>query len=86
MLQGSASASATAPLATPKAPQPLARIWLRAEITRELVIAGADRRSAADWRLLRELCGETHTRLTLVVERRPTDDQLAALGEATCGS
>jgi hypothetical protein len=61
--------------------QALAAIWLCAELTRELVIAGADRRSAADWRLLRELCGETHTRLTLVVEGRPSRDQIAALGD-----
>jgi hypothetical protein len=69
---------------TPRDPhrlQTLAGIWLRAELTRELVIAGADRRPAADWRILRDVCSETLTRLTLVVERRPTSDQLAALEE-----
>ena len=69
---------------TPRNPrrlQMLAGIWLRAELTRELVIAGADRRPAGDWRVLRDLCGETLTRLTLVVERRLTRDQLAGLGE-----
>ncbi|MDQ6926880.1 MAG: hypothetical protein M3154_11690 [Candidatus Eremiobacteraeota bacterium] len=38
---------------TPRGPQrlqALAAIWLHAEVTRELVIAGADRRPAADWR------------------------------------
>ena len=41
---------------TPRDPQRLRRlagIWLRAERIDELVIAGADRRGAADWRLLR---------------------------------
>jgi hypothetical protein len=65
----------------PQRLQALAAIWLRAEVTRELVIAGADRRPAADWRVLRDLCGETFTRLTFVVERRPDRDQLAALRE-----
>jgi hypothetical protein len=70
---------------TPRDPrrlQALAGIWLRAEVTRELVIVGADRRPAADWVVLRDLCSETVTRLTLVVERRPNRDQLAALREA----
>jgi hypothetical protein len=70
---------------TPRDPrrlQALAGIWLRAEVTRELVIAGADRRPAADWVVLGDLCSETLTRLTLVVERRPNRDQLAALREA----
>ena len=67
---------------TPRDPrrlQTLAGIWLRAELTRELVIGGADHRAASDWRILRDLCRETHTRLTFVVERRPNRDQLAAL-------
>ena len=58
---------------TPRDPQrvrALAGIWLRAELIDELVIAGADRRPAADWRLLCDLCSETLTRLTFVVERR----------------
>ena len=70
---------------TPRDPQRLRRlagIWLRAERIDKLVIAGADRRGAADWRLLRDLCSETLTRLTFVVERRPTRDQLAALRDA----
>ena len=67
----------------PQRLQALAAIWLRAEVTRELVIAGADRRPAADWRVLRDLCSETFTRLTFVVERRPDRDQLAALREDT---
>jgi hypothetical protein len=62
--------------------QALAAIWLRAEVTRELVIAGADRRPAADWRVLRDMCSETLTRLTFVVERRPDPDQLAAVRQA----
>jgi hypothetical protein len=66
----------------PQRLQALAAIWLRAEVTRELVIAGADRRPAADWRVLRDLCSETFTRLTFVVERRPNRDQLATLREA----
>jgi hypothetical protein len=65
----------------PQRLQALAAIWLRAELTRELVIAGADRRPAADWRVLRDLCSETFMRLTFVVERRPDRDQLAALRE-----
>ncbi|MGO9790752.1 MAG: hypothetical protein ACLP8S_15050 [Solirubrobacteraceae bacterium] len=70
---------------TPRHPQrlqALAAIWLRAEGARELVITGADRRLAADWRALRDLCSETVTRLTFVLERRPNRDQLAALREA----
>ena len=70
---------------TPRDPrrlQMLARIWLHAELIRELVIAGAHRRPAGDWTILRNLCPEAFTRLTLVVERRPTREQLAALGEA----
>ena len=69
---------------TPRDPrrlQTLAGIWLRAEPARELVIASADRRPVADWRFLRELCSETLPRLTLVVERRPTRDQIASLEE-----
>ena len=69
---------------TPRNPQwlgALAAIWLRAELTRELVIAGADRRPAADWSVLRDLCSETLARLTVVVERRPTGDQIEALGD-----
>jgi hypothetical protein len=67
---------------TPRDPrrlQALAGIWLRAEVTRELVIAGADRRPAADWVVLGDLCRETLTRVTFVVERRPNRDQLAGL-------
>jgi hypothetical protein len=69
---------------TPRAPlrlQALAAIWLRAELTRELVITAADRRPAADWKLLRELSSDSHARLTLVVEGRPSRDQIAALGD-----
>jgi hypothetical protein len=68
---------------TPRDPrrlQTLAGIWLRAELARELVIAASDRRPATDWRILRDLCSETLARLTFVVERRPTRDQLATLG------
>ena len=64
----------------PKRLQTLAGMWLRAELTRELAIAGADRRPAADWRILRDIRSETLTRLTLIVERCPTRDQLDALG------
>jgi hypothetical protein len=70
---------------TPRDPlrlQALGGIWLRAEVTRELVIAGADRRPAADWVVLGDLCRETLARLTFVVERRANRDQLAALREA----
>lgn len=69
---------------TPRDPrrlQTLAAIWLRAELVRELVITTADRRPVAEWRVLRDLVGEAGARLTLVVERRPTRDQLAAVGE-----
>jgi hypothetical protein len=69
---------------TPRDPrrlQVLAGIWLRAELTRDLVIVGADRRPAADWRVLLDLCRETHTRLTFVVERRPGRDQRDAISE-----
>ena len=69
---------------TPRDPrrlQTLARIWLSAELARELVIAGADRRPASDWKLLRDLAGDADARLTLVVERRPTGDQVSALGD-----
>jgi hypothetical protein len=69
---------------TPRDPrrlQVLAGIWLSAQLTDELVITGADRRPAGDWRILRTLCDESCTRLTLVAERRPTCDQLAALEE-----
>jgi len=47
---------------TPRDPlrlQMLAGIWLRAELTRELVIAGADGRPTSDWRILRNLCDES---------------------------
>jgi hypothetical protein len=59
----------------------LAGIWLRAELTRELVIAAADRRSEGDWRVLGELCAEAGVRLTLVVERRPSGAHVAELGD-----
>jgi hypothetical protein len=68
---------------TPRGPlrlQALAAIWLRAQWARELVIAAADR-PPADWRLLRELASEAGTRLTLVVERRASDDHVAELGD-----
>jgi len=65
----------------PQRLQALAAIWLRAEVTRELVIVGADHRPATDWLVLRDLCSETLTRLTLVVERRPARDQRDAIGE-----
>jgi hypothetical protein len=59
----------------------LAAIWVRAEWVRELVIAAADRRPAADWRILRDLASEAGARLTLVVERRASSDHLAELGD-----
>jgi hypothetical protein len=68
---------------TPRGPlrlQALAAIWLRAQWARELVIAAGDR-PPADWRLLRELASEAGTRLTLVVERRASDDHVAELGD-----
>lgn len=69
---------------TPRDPrrlQALAGFWLRAGLTRELVIAGADRRPATDWKALREICRDTRARLTFVVEQRPTRDQRDALAE-----
>ena len=42
-------------------------LWLRAERVAELLIAAAERRPADDWRLLGRLCGETRTRLTMIV-------------------
>jgi hypothetical protein len=69
---------------TPRDPRrllALAVIWLRAELTRELVIAGADRRPAADWRLLRNVSSDSYARLSLVVEGRPSSDHIAALGD-----
>jgi hypothetical protein len=78
----SASASATARLATRDGLRALAAIWLRAEWARELVIAAADRRPEGDWRVLRELCSEAGVRLTLVVERRVSSDHVAELGDA----
>ncbi|HWJ49440.1 MAG TPA: hypothetical protein VNR42_00375 [Solirubrobacteraceae bacterium] len=68
-------------LRDPRRLQAHAGIWLRAELTRELVIVGADHRPATDWLVLRDLCSETLTRLTLVVERRPARDQRDAIGE-----
>ena len=69
---------------TPRDPRrlmALAGIWLRAECARELVIAAADRRPAADWSLLRDLAGGAGARLTLVVERCASSDHLAELGD-----
>jgi hypothetical protein len=69
---------------TPRDPRrlrALAAIWVRAEWVRELVIAAADRRPAADWRILRDLASEAGARLTLVVERRASSDHLAELGD-----
>lgn len=65
----------------PRRLRALAGIWLRAEWVRELVIAAADRRPAADWGLLRDLATEAGAGLTLVVERRPGSDHIAALGD-----
>jgi hypothetical protein len=70
---------------TPRDPRrllALAGIWLRAELTGELVIAAADRRPAGDWRVLHDLASDAGARLTFVVERRPDRDQLAAVREA----
>lgn len=69
---------------TPRDPRrltALAAIWLRAEAVRELVIAAADRRPEGEWRLLRELCSEARTRLTLVVERPLNRDHVSELGD-----
>ena len=69
---------------TPRGPRrlrALAAIWLRAQWTRELVIAAADRRPPADWRLLRDLASDAGARLTLVVEQRASDDRVAELGD-----
>jgi hypothetical protein len=69
---------------TPRDPlrlQALAAIWLRAELTRALVIAAADRLPAADWKLLRDLSSDSYARLSLVVEGRPSRDHIAALGD-----
>jgi hypothetical protein len=69
---------------TPRDPgrlRALAAIWQRAEWARELVIAAADRRPAADWRLLSDLASESGARLTLVVERRASRDHVAELGD-----
>lgn len=69
---------------TPRDPRrllALAGIWLRAEWARELVIAAADRRPAADSRLLRDLASDAEARLTLVVERCASSDHVAQLGD-----
>jgi hypothetical protein len=69
---------------TPRDPRrliALAGIWLRAEWVRELVIAAADRRPAADWRALRDLASEAGARLTLVIERCASSDHVAELGD-----
>jgi hypothetical protein len=68
----------------PRRLQALVAIWLRAELARELVIAAADRRPLADWRVLPELCSDSRTRLTLVVEQWPSPDHVAAVGDETC--
>jgi hypothetical protein len=63
---------------SPRDPQrlrTLAGIWLRAEQIRELVIAGADRRPAADWRILHDLCRETHA---VDLRRRAVPDPRSA--------
>jgi hypothetical protein len=69
---------------TPRDPrklETLAVLWLRAERWVEgLLIAAAERRPAEDWRLLGRLCGETGTRLTMIVEQRASDRHVAALG------
>jgi hypothetical protein len=68
---------------TPRDPrrlEALAVLWLLAERVAELLIAGADRRPAQDWMLLRRLCGETQTRLTMIVEQPASDRHVAALG------
>ena len=68
---------------TPRDPrrlEALAVLWLLAERVAGLLIAGADRRPADDWMLLRQLCGEAGTRLTMIVEQPASDHQVAALG------
>ena len=69
---------------TPRDPrklETLAVLWLRAERwVAELLIAAAERRPADDWRLLGRLCGETGTRLTMIVEQPASDRHVAALG------
>jgi hypothetical protein len=44
------------------------------------VVAAAERRPADDWMLLGRLCGETPTRLTMIVEQPASDRHVAALG------
>ena len=62
----------------------LAAIWLDAEAIRDLVIAHADRRPAAEWSLLSDLCAaEGAPSLTLVLEQPPSASQLAALAADT---
>ena len=68
---------------TPRDPrnlEALAVLWLRAELAAELLIAAADRRPEDDWVLLRRLCGETGTRLTMIVEQPASAHHVAALG------
>jgi len=68
---------------TPRDPrrlEVLAVLWLRAERVAELLLAAADRRPEDDWMLLRRLCGETGTRLTMIVEQPASDHHVAALG------
>ena len=64
----------------PRTLEALAGIWLRAERVAELLIAAADRRPEDDWMLLRRLCGETRTRLTMIVEQPASDHHVAGLG------
>ena len=73
---------------TPRDPrklEALAAIWLRAALVAELLIAAADRRPEEDWMLLRRLCGETRTRLTMIVEQPASNHHVAGLG-AMCAS
>ncbi len=68
---------------TPRDPrklEALAVLWLRAERAAGLLIGAAERRPADDWRLLGSLCGETPTRLTMIVEQPASDRHVAALG------
>lgn len=60
----------------------LAALWLRAERVTDLVVAGAHRRPASEWKLLRDLCHDDGPgpRLALIVEQPVAHDQRAALG------
>ncbi|MGH2948339.1 MAG: hypothetical protein ACRDPC_19135 [Solirubrobacteraceae bacterium] len=70
---------------SPRAPErliPLAGTWLRAERIRHLIIIKADRRPAAEWSTLRDLCaGADAPALSLIIHRSQlAADEHAALG------